>query len=208
MEPLFENGHQDIGRDGDPNLGLHGVLGGTVESFDAQVLLDPLEEQLDPPSRLVEQGDVQCRKGKIVGQKREPSLGRVIEVANAPERIGIIFRRLDSGEIDELVAPQPGGGVDGKGVTPVKLEIVFGARDIESGGSRQDQEPGKIDVASVHHVEGAGLGKNFVEDVDVVHLPGSNADKGWNAASQVQKRVQFDGGLVLAELRPGKQRQA
>ena len=50
---LFQNSHQHVGRDSDPDLGLHRVLGRAVESLDTQVLLDPFEEELDLPARPV-----------------------------------------------------------------------------------------------------------------------------------------------------------
>ena len=43
---LLDDRHQHIDADGDPDLRPHSVLGSAVEAFDAQVLLDPLEEQL------------------------------------------------------------------------------------------------------------------------------------------------------------------
>ena len=46
---LFHNGHEHVDADGDPDLGLHGVVAGAVESFDSQMLLDPLEKQLSVP---------------------------------------------------------------------------------------------------------------------------------------------------------------
>ena len=46
---LFYDGHEDVDADGDPDLRLHGVVAGAVESFDSQMLLDPLEEQLSVP---------------------------------------------------------------------------------------------------------------------------------------------------------------
>jgi hypothetical protein len=45
---LFDDGDQHVGRHGDPDLRLHRVLAGAEEGLDAQVLLDPFEEQFDP----------------------------------------------------------------------------------------------------------------------------------------------------------------
>ena len=46
LETFIDNGDQEIDTDGGPDLGFHGVFGGTEEGFDAQVLFDPFEEQL------------------------------------------------------------------------------------------------------------------------------------------------------------------
>src|ERR1035437_2200078 len=44
---LADDGNQHVNRDRDPDLGLHGVLGGAEESFDPQMLLDPFEQLND-----------------------------------------------------------------------------------------------------------------------------------------------------------------
>ena len=43
-ESLLEDSDEQVSGDRDPYLGLYGVLAGAVESFDSQVLLDPLKE--------------------------------------------------------------------------------------------------------------------------------------------------------------------
>src|SRR5665811_1014585 len=51
---LLDDRHQHVDADGDPDLRPHGVLRGAVEALDAQVLLDPLEEQFHLPSAPVQ----------------------------------------------------------------------------------------------------------------------------------------------------------
>jgi len=53
-QALAHDGHQHINGAGGPNVCFDRVLRHSVESFDAQVLLDPFEEQLDLPAALVE----------------------------------------------------------------------------------------------------------------------------------------------------------
>ena len=53
MQFLFHYGHEHIDRDRDPDLSPQGVLGSAVEILDAQVLLDPFEEQLDLPTAAI-----------------------------------------------------------------------------------------------------------------------------------------------------------
>ena len=71
MKLLFNDGDQHIGSDGAPDLRLHGVLAVADETLDAQVLLDPLEEQLDLPAALVQRGNGQRRQRCVVGQKHQ-----------------------------------------------------------------------------------------------------------------------------------------
>ena len=43
-EFFFDDGHEDVDADRNPNLCLHGVFRGPKECLDSQVLLDPFEE--------------------------------------------------------------------------------------------------------------------------------------------------------------------
>ncbi len=74
-EAFFDDGDRDIDRDGDPYLGLDGVLGVAEEALDAQVLLDPFEEQLDLPAAFVEPCDGERRQGEVVCQKHRGLAG-------------------------------------------------------------------------------------------------------------------------------------
>jgi len=47
MQAFLENSDEQINGDGAPDLGAHGVGAGAVKGFDAQMLLDPFEEQFD-----------------------------------------------------------------------------------------------------------------------------------------------------------------
>ena len=47
VELFFDDGDEQVDGDGDPDLSFDGVLAGPVESLDAQMLLDPFEQQAD-----------------------------------------------------------------------------------------------------------------------------------------------------------------
>ena len=54
---LLDDGYQDVNRDGDPDLSFDGVLGSSVECFDAKVLFDPFEKYFDLPAALKQLSD-------------------------------------------------------------------------------------------------------------------------------------------------------
>jgi hypothetical protein len=60
------------------------------------VLLDPLEEQLDPPSGLEQLRNGQGRQKMIVGQKDEPFPGGGIAETYSAKGVGIIPARVIS----------------------------------------------------------------------------------------------------------------
>ena len=56
MQTFLRNGDQQVGRYRNPDLPLDGVLAGAQKNLDAQVLLDPFEEQLHLPALALQIG--------------------------------------------------------------------------------------------------------------------------------------------------------
>ena len=73
---------------------LDGVLGGSGKQLDAQVLLDPFEEQFDLPALFAKRADGQGRQREIVCQEFERLAGILVEADHAPQSIGIALARL------------------------------------------------------------------------------------------------------------------
>ena len=71
MKLFLDNGDQNVGSHGAPDLRLHCVLAGAEESINAQVLFDPFEEQLDLPAAFVQSRDRQGGQDRVVGQEDE-----------------------------------------------------------------------------------------------------------------------------------------
>ena len=90
MEPLLQDGDEQVNGDGRPDLGVHGVGRGAVKGFDAQVLFEPFEEQFDLPASAIEPADGQGWHGEMVGQDDERFAGFGVAIADAAQRIGII----------------------------------------------------------------------------------------------------------------------
>src|SRR3972149_8614836 len=95
VQTLPDDGHQDVGRDGDPHLRLHGVSRGSEERLDPKMLLDPSEEELDLPALLVQQGDAFRGKGKIVGEEDQVLPGFRVDIPDATQFVGGMLRRVD-----------------------------------------------------------------------------------------------------------------
>ena len=203
---LLEDGHEQVNADGNPDLGLDRVGGGSIEGLDPKVLFDPFEEQLHPPAALVQVGNGQGRKGEVVGQEDQALPGIGIDVTDAAKRIGIGLRRFRPSKSDSLIAAQAGGLVDVAVTTPAVNQIASGTNQEESQTPGESVETPEVDVATIHDVEGAGLEKQLVEDVDIVHVSGCDVDNARDAAAQVHQSVDFDGSLASSKSRPGEQR--
>ena len=102
MQLLFDNGDQHVGGDGAPNLRLHRVLTGAKKLLDAQMLLDPLEEQFDLPTVLVKLGNHLGWQRRVVGQKNQRLACGILE-ANPAQMLRVVFGRLDTIECDRLI---------------------------------------------------------------------------------------------------------
>src|SRR5260370_42123945 len=123
MESLLDDGDQNIGGDGDPDLRLNAILGSPVEGFDPQMLLDPFEKQLDLPAAAVQFGDRKRGQDEIVGQEDEGLGGFRILKADAAERGLEATVGVEAREDDTLVADQAGMDIESIRVTAVDLEI-------------------------------------------------------------------------------------
>ena len=71
----------------------------------------------------------------------------------------------------------------------------------------QAVESGEIQISTICDIEGSGLVRELVENVDIVNLAGGKDHDGGEVAPQGQQGVQFDGGFVPPKFRPRKQRQ-
>ena len=65
----------------------------------------------------------------------------------------------------------------------------------------------EVQVAPIHHVEGASLHGQDVEHVDVVQLAVADVDERRDRSTQVEQRVQLDGSFGRTERRPVEQAQ-
>ena len=65
MEFFLNNGDEHVGGHGAPDLRLDCVLAVAKKLLDAQVLLDPFEEQLDLPAAFVQSSNGQGRQGGV-----------------------------------------------------------------------------------------------------------------------------------------------
>ena len=79
LETLLHDGDQHVGGDRDPCLCLHRVLAGAEKCLDAQVLLDPFEEELDLPTLPVQLRDKFRLQREVVRQEGHSVAGLWID---------------------------------------------------------------------------------------------------------------------------------
>ena len=208
MKLLPGNGDQHVRGHGAPDLRLDRVLARAQEVLDAQVLLDPFEEQLHLPAALVKRANGQGRQCRVVGQEDQRLAGGGILVADAPQVLGVIPHGIMPGQHDPLVADQAGGTIDlGRVHTPA-AHAHLGAGHEEGSSLMHDVESGEIDITAIHHVDRARFDRQPIQDLHVGHLAIADVDECRNGAAQIQQRVQLHGRLRRAERCPVEKAQA
>ena len=90
MKLLLDDGDEHVGRHGAPDLRLDRILAGAEEFLDAQMLLDPLEEQFHLPAAFVERRDGQGWQRRVVGEEDQGLAGIRILEANTTQVLGIV----------------------------------------------------------------------------------------------------------------------
>ena len=145
MKLFLDDGNEDIGGYGAPDLGLHRILAGAEELLDSQMLLDPFEEQFHLPAAFVNLRDRQRGEQEIVGEELEPPVVFGIERGAAPQRIGIPLGRTDGGQDDGVIGSQTGGFVDRARGAAFEQHVLFAAYDQEGGAGRGSSSPRRTD---------------------------------------------------------------
>ena len=207
-ELLFDDGHEDVNADSDPDLSAHRVERRAEERFDPKMLFDPLEEDFDVPSAAIEICDGECRKNEVVGQQNDAMLEHLVVEDDASKRIGIQFLRRGSIELDRVIASEPGLSVDMAIRAETVIEIAFGGNNEERHVDSERVEPLEVGVAAIEQIESSGLDRDLVEEIDVVKLAIRDVDEARNRATQIDLRVQLDGALAPAKPRPRKEGEA
>ena len=132
MKLLLDDGDGHVGGDGTPDLSLDRVLAGAEEALDAQMLLDPLEEQFDLPATLVERADGERWQGGVVGQEDQRFARLRVFEANAPQMLWIGLGRIEASEHDPLVADHASIALRGCRIDAPGIHPPLGASDKES----------------------------------------------------------------------------
>ena len=114
MQAIFDNGHEHIDGDGDPDLRFDGILRGAEERFDAQMLFDPFKEQFHLPAATIQFGDGQSGQSKIVGQEDQRLAESRVFEADTPESDGETLIGVEAREHHGLIAEQTAAAVHGR----------------------------------------------------------------------------------------------
>src|SRR5204863_7964357 len=80
-----------------------------------------------------------------------------------------------------------------------------GAGDNERGSAMKAVQSKKINVATIHHIDGSRLRCDQIQRQSITHFTVGNVDKTGDRAAQIEQRVHFDGCFGTTKISPGKQ---
>jgi hypothetical protein len=90
------------------------------------------------------------------------------------------------------------------GVAALVHGIALGSDDEKCSGLIHTEKPSKIQVATIHDIEGTRLWYQDIEYIDIVELAIRDMNEGWNVATQIEQSMEFYSGLCGTKQRPWK----
>jgi hypothetical protein len=171
-------------------------------------LLDPLEEQFDLPSPLIDGSDCQRRQIEVIAQEDQSPSCISIEKADTSQSTGIVSLALFGAQSNDLIAAQPCGLIDWSGLTNVESGVAFSPDGKVGAGAFDSKESGKVEVSSVEDIDASGLNMHLIHEVDIMHGTVCDLDKDWDRTGQVDLCMEFYRSFGLTEMSPREHRQA
>ena len=209
MKQLLGNDQQQVVADGNPYLCKDRVLCRPEERLDVQVLLDPLEEQLNLPALPIELCDCECINDEVVRQESVHIVRGKVFIYDHAHHLRIVLGDKLSGESDALVADEACMHVYLPFLHDLKAHVVFRPCDEVCLPEMEEViEPPEVHISLVHQIVGTRFNGQYVQAVHVVDFPLCHPDEGWNRASQVQQRMHLHRTAVLPVFSPWAELQA
>lgn len=206
---LLRNDEQKVVADGYPYLRVDGITGCSIEGLDVQMLLDPLEEDLNLPSVTVKFRYRDGFQGEVVRQ--EPincSLHKVL-IHNESECVRILSGRVVPSKSDGLVRDKTSLRIHLPSLDDFVPHIIFCPRHKEGVVEMEvPVERLETDIPFVHQVICARLDRDFIHHLGVMYGSLRDADKRRDRSPEIHQRVHLDGTLPVMEGRPRAQSQA
>jgi hypothetical protein len=125
-KPFFEDGDQGVGGHGSPDLSFDGIGRGSKEPLYPQMLLDPLEEQFNLPSLMINRCHVERRKLEIIRQEDESFVDIGGIKADAAKQCREFPKGILPAEDNGLITSDTIGPINRVRTTATKLEIMLG----------------------------------------------------------------------------------
>ena len=202
MKAFADDGNEHIHGHCGPDLHLHGVFRRAIELPDAQMLLDPFEEQFNLPPGLVQlANDPGCRTEQV-GQEDE-GLARIrIPEANPAQVVGVVLAAVEARQCHGLTADDALVPIARSGVDPPGPGIGFCAGDKERAGQVEGEQALEVEIGTIHHIDRPRFVHDEIQGVGIVQFAVGNMNEIRDVPAQVQQCMHLHGRLGAPEQRP------
>lgn len=207
MEFFLHDGDQNVHRHCDPYLGENGILGGSIETFDSQMLLEPSEEELHLPTASIQFGDRDCRYGEVVGQEGKAVFCHRINEFDKTQFVRIVSMGVEVDKNDGLIATESGCSIHRAGVESPIAGVGLDSGDKKGGLACEVMETFEVEITPVEDVKGASLDGKQIQSIYVVNLARSNVHPAGDVSPQVEQGMGLDCSGIFPESRPREKRQ-
>lgn len=163
MRLPFNDSDQQMGGHGARYLRHHRVFAGSKKVPDAQVLLDPFEDQLHLPAALIQRAHGQWGQRGIVGQKHPCPVRLGIFESEAPQMLGKVIGDVNAVELNGQ-DNSARGSVDPGRVHAAGVHAAFGSRRRGRSRLMQIEESAEVRTTPVHHVKSRRL---YWQDIEL-----------------------------------------
>ena len=190
-----------------PYLDLQGVGAGADEGFDAQILLERLEEELDLPAALVDLRDGGGGEAAMVGEEDQGALALLVADLDAAQEQAAFF----AGQLveeDDLVALDGAALRDWAALQHAVIGVVLHAGDEEDSLRVECGEPVVVVVAAIKDHDGSRLEAQRAGDAALMHAAFAEDGIAGQQALMIEQKMQLDRALAAPVLRPVEDRGA
>lgn len=204
---LLGNDKQKVVTDGYPYLREDCIHSRAVEGLDVEMLLDPLEEDLNLPPFTVEFGDGNRLQSEVVGQKPIDCTIPKVLIDNKSEIVRVLPGSVVSCKPDCLIGDKAGLRINFPAIHNLILHVVFGPsneprmRLMEMGVERI-----KLDIAFIHEIVSVGFYRNFLKYLGIMNRDLCKAYERWNRAIQVHQSVHLEAAFSVMKRSPRAER--
>ena len=204
---LLGNDKQKVVTDGYPYLREDCIHSRTVERLDVEMLLDPLEEDLNLPPFAVEFSDGNRLQSEVIGQEAIDSAVPKVLIDNKSEIIGVLSGSVISGKPDCLIGDKAGLRINFSAIHNLILHVVFGPsneprmRLMEMGVERI-----KLDIAFIHEIVSVRFYRNFLKYLGIMNRGLCKAYERWDRAIQVHQSVHLEAAFSVMKRSPRAER--
>ena len=203
---LLRDDKQQVVTNGYPYLRVDSIAGCTVKGLDVQVLLDPLEEDLNLPSFSIQLCNSDCINREVISEESIDFPVSKVLIYNKPEVVRILLGSIKSCKLYCLIGDKSSLSINFPRLDDCVQHIILGSGDKPRMVLMKVLiERVKFHIALIHKIVGICHDRYFIHNLGIMNRGLCKADKYRNGSVQVHQGVHFKATLAMMESCPWTQ---